>query len=77
MIPLGLVRPLDSLFKHVRVVPRWELTAVLVNVQDRVNTTQRLADMRAAMRQLDIDAFIILSDDAHGVSYLLLLYIHS
>ncbi|XP_025097190.1 xaa-Pro aminopeptidase ApepP-like isoform X1 [Pomacea canaliculata] len=36
---------------------------------DRVNTTQRLADMRAAMRQLDIDAFIILSDDAHGSEY--------
>ncbi|XP_076445432.1 xaa-Pro aminopeptidase 1-like isoform X2 [Babylonia areolata] len=35
----------------------------------RVNTTQRLADLRAEMSRMRIDAFIILSGDAHGSEY--------
>ncbi|KAL8619055.1 hypothetical protein ACOMHN_020753 [Nucella lapillus] len=35
----------------------------------RVNTTQRLQDMRAAMSSLNIDAFLVYSDDAHGSEY--------
>ncbi|XP_070188539.1 xaa-Pro aminopeptidase 1-like isoform X2 [Littorina saxatilis] len=35
----------------------------------RVDTTQRLSDLRAAMVNQSLDAFIVLSDDAHGSEY--------
>ncbi|XP_076445429.1 xaa-Pro aminopeptidase 1-like isoform X2 [Babylonia areolata] len=35
----------------------------------RVNTTQRLADMRRAMSQAGVHAFLVFSDDAHGSEY--------
>ena len=46
------------------------ITILLVQIwpPTRENTTKRLADVRQAMLKLNLDAFIVHSNDAHGVS---------
>ncbi|KAK7483321.1 hypothetical protein BaRGS_00025488, partial [Batillaria attramentaria] len=62
--------------RHRRDVTEWPTIARRENCGERgtapptrVNTTQRLIDLRAEMQSQGLHAFIVFSDDAHGSEY--------